>query len=58
MSSSMNTKSIEQAYHLARERYAALGAAWDYYCLKQDVPVGETWVAEVKRYEKDVSNRR
>ena len=34
------------------------GAVWDYYCLKQDVPVGETWVAEVKRYERDVLSRR
>ena len=24
------------------------GAVWDYYCLKQGVPVGEAWLAEVK----------
>ncbi len=34
------------------------GAVWDYYCLHQEVPVGETWVAEVKRYEKDVLSQR
>jgi L-rhamnose isomerase len=34
------------------------GAVWDYYCLKQDVPVGETWVADVKRYERDVLSGR
>jgi L-rhamnose isomerase len=34
------------------------GAVWDYYCLKQDVPVGETWITEVKRYERDVLSRR
>lgn len=34
------------------------GAVWDYYCLKHDVPVRETWLAEVKRYEKDVLAKR
>ncbi len=33
-------------------------AVWDYYCLQQDVPVGETWLAEVKRYERDVQSQR
>jgi L-rhamnose isomerase len=34
------------------------GAVWDYYCLKTDVPVGEAWLAEVRRYEKDVLSQR
>jgi L-rhamnose isomerase len=34
------------------------GAVWDYYCLKADVPVGESWLAEVKRYEKEVLSKR
>ncbi len=34
------------------------GAVWDYYCLKQGVPVRETWLAEVKRYERDVLAKR
>jgi L-rhamnose isomerase len=34
------------------------GAVWDYYCLKQNVPVGEDWLADVKRYERDVLSRR
>ena len=34
------------------------GAVWDYYCLKNDVPVGQTWLDEVKRYERDVQSRR
>ncbi len=29
-------------------------AVWDYYCLKQNVPVGPAWIGDVKRYEKDV----
>lgn len=34
------------------------GAVWDYYCLKQCVPVGDQWLAEVKQYEKDVLSKR
>jgi L-rhamnose isomerase len=34
------------------------GAVWDYYCLKSGVPVGETWLAEVKRYEQKVLSKR
>ena len=34
------------------------GAVWDYFCFKQGVPVGDAWVAEVKRHERDVLNRR
>jgi L-rhamnose isomerase len=34
------------------------GAVWDYHCLKQRVPVGDAWLAEVKAYEKDVLSKR
>jgi L-rhamnose isomerase len=34
------------------------GAVWDYYCLKQDVPVGNAWLAEVKRYEREILSNR
>ena len=34
------------------------GAVWDYYCEKAGVPVGEAWLAEIKRYEKDVQSKR
>jgi L-rhamnose isomerase len=33
-------------------------AVWDYYCLQQGAPVGEQWLAEVKKYEKDVLSLR
>jgi L-rhamnose isomerase len=35
-----------------------LGAVWDYYCLRQDVPVGPAWLDEVKTYERDVLSKR
>jgi L-rhamnose isomerase len=34
------------------------GAAWDYYCLKSNVPAGEDWLTEVKKYEKEVLSLR
>ena len=34
------------------------GAVWDYYCLKQNVPVGEAWLTDVKTYEKYVLSKR
>jgi L-rhamnose isomerase len=34
------------------------GAVWDYYCLQKGVPVRETWLAEVKAYERDVLLKR
>ena len=33
-------------------------AVWDYYCIKQGVPVGLNWFNEVKQYEKDVLSKR
>lgn len=34
------------------------GAVWDYFCLKEGVPVGLDWYDEIKRYEKDVLLKR
>jgi L-rhamnose isomerase len=34
------------------------GAIWDYYCLRNNVPVGMAWLDEVKRYEHDVLSTR
>ena len=35
-------------------RSLPFGAVWDYYCESKGVPVGEAWLAEVKRHEHDV----
>jgi L-rhamnose isomerase len=34
------------------------GAVWDAYCEKKNVPSGETWLPEVKRYEDNVLVKR
>jgi L-rhamnose isomerase len=43
-----------------QERLKALplAAIWDYHCLTRDVPVGLTWLDEVRRYERDVLAKR
>jgi L-rhamnose isomerase len=39
-------------------RALPFGAVWDHYCDSQGVPVGEAWLGEVKRYERDVLFKR
>jgi len=34
------------------------GPVWDYYCLKNDVPVGTAWFDAVRKYEADVLSKR
>jgi len=34
------------------------GAVWDYFCLKQNVPVGASWLVDLKKYEEDVLAKR
>lgn len=33
-------------------------AVWDHYCEQKSVPVGDVWLTEVKRYEKNVLSKR
>ena len=33
-------------------------AVWDMFCLKNNVPVGETFIAEVQKYEAEVTSKR
>lgn len=33
-------------------------AVWDYYCLKNNIAVGEEYIREIQQYEKDVTGKR
>ena len=33
-------------------------AVWDMFCLKNNVPVGESFIAEVEKYEAEVTSKR
>ncbi|MDH5385694.1 MAG: L-rhamnose isomerase [Candidatus Aminicenantes bacterium] len=35
-----------------------IGAVWNYYCLRKDVPPTNLWMQEIKRYEFEVLNKR
>lgn len=39
-------------------RALPFGAVWDYYCETKGVPVGEAWLAEVRRHEREVLQHR
>lgn len=34
------------------------GLVWDAYCEQQNVPVGDAWIADMKKYESDVLSKR
>jgi L-rhamnose isomerase len=34
------------------------GAVWDYHCEIEGVPVGEAWLADIRRYEDQVTGKR
>ena len=34
------------------------GALWDYYCLSKNVPVGESYISEIQKYEEEVLSKR
>ncbi len=34
------------------------GAVWDFFCLKNDVPVGYSWIKEIEKYEMTVLRER
>jgi L-rhamnose isomerase len=34
------------------------GAVWDFYCKSNGVPAGDSWLSDLKRYEKDVLSKR
>jgi L-rhamnose isomerase len=39
-------------------RTLPLGAVWDYYCEKQNVPCGAEWLTRVREYEQKVLSKR
>ena len=58
-----------RAYELADKRFERLAlleecktlpwnAVYDMFCLRNGVPVGESYIAEVQKYEKEVTSKR
>jgi len=53
-----NGQFFERLALLEEAKSMPFGAVWDYYCLKQDVPPGHSYIAEIQRYEKEVLTKR
>lgn len=53
-----NGKNFERLAYLELMKTKPYGAVYDYYCLINDVPVGEDYIKEIKQYEIDVLSKR
>jgi L-rhamnose isomerase len=51
-------KNFERLAMLEELKTKPFGAVWDYYCVKENVPVGEEFITEIQQYEKDVLLKR
>jgi L-rhamnose isomerase len=43
---------------LEEEKTLPWSAVWDMFCLRNEVPVGEDFIPEIEKYEKEVTSRR
>jgi L-rhamnose isomerase len=53
-----NGQNFERLALLEELKTQPFGAVWDYYCMKENVPVGVDFIAEIQQYEKDVLLKR
>ena len=51
-------KNFERLALLELLKSKPFGAVWDYYCLTSNVPVGEDYISEIAKYEKEVLVKR
>lgn len=51
-------KNFERLALLEILKSKPFGAVWDYYCLQNDVPVGEDYIEVISKFEKDVLLKR
>lgn len=53
-----NEQYFERLALLEEAKSLPWNAVWDYYCLKNNVAVGEDYIGEIQQYEKDVTSKR
>ena len=53
-----NGQNFERLALMEEAKSLPFGAVFDYFNLKNNVPVGETFIPEVQQYEKDVTSKR
>ncbi len=54
----MRGRNFEKLALLEETKTKPFGAVWDYYCATEDVPVGESYINEIQKYEKQVLSKR
>ena len=53
-----NDQGFERLALLEEAKSLPWNAVWDMFCLKNNVPVGEEFIAEVEKYEAEVTSKR
>ena len=53
-----NNQLFERLALLEEAKGLPWNAVWDYFCLTNNVPVGDAFIKEVQRYEKEVTHKR
>jgi len=53
-----NGQYFERLALLEEAKVLPWNAVWDYFCLKNNVAVGEDYIGEVQKYEKEVTSKR
>ena len=53
-----NGQLFERLALLEEAKALPWNAVWDMYCLRNNVPVGEAFIADVQQYEKEVTSKR
>ncbi|MDD5871239.1 MAG: L-rhamnose isomerase [Bacteroidales bacterium] len=51
-------KGFERLAMLEELKSMPWGAVWDMYCLRNNVPVGEEYIAEIESYEAEITSKR
>jgi L-rhamnose isomerase len=51
-------QNFERLAMLEELKTMPFSAVWDYYCLKENVPVGTDYISEIQQYEKEVLSKR
>ncbi len=54
----LSGKGFERLALLEEAKSLHWNAVWDMFCLKNDVPVGEEFIAGIQQYEKEVTSKR
>ncbi|MFX1339311.1 MAG: L-rhamnose isomerase [Promethearchaeota archaeon] len=53
-----NAKYFQRLSLLEELKTLPFGAVWDYFCFKNNVPIGKEWIKEIEKYEEMVLKKR